>query len=242
MVDEEPPEIPQLDERGRQHWRGRHRRPPYPAAPPPPRRDAGDVATIVGLPRNQISEPVQRAIVRLMEETDRLRQDLEHARAREHHLEDEADRHAFLPVLNRRALERELGRSIDYVDRAHVPCTLALFGLPGLLNTYRVHGRFVAEGVMAEAARTVAEGVRSTDLVGAVSDSMLAVIFTQSDPAGAGMRCDTLAERVAALRVPTDTGGTIAPEAAFALQPITADTTVHDLLQAADDDLRPRIV
>ena len=68
-----------------------------------------DQATFLGLNETELSPNVRAALMALLDEVGRLRQELELTRKRISHLERMADEDSMLPIANRRAFVRELG-------------------------------------------------------------------------------------------------------------------------------------
>ncbi len=76
-----------------------------------------DAASVMGVPEAEMTPKVRDAIMTLMAEVDKLRQDLEQSRGRISELEQLADTDALLPVLNRRGFVRELSRMLSTAER-----------------------------------------------------------------------------------------------------------------------------
>ena len=64
-----------------------------------------------------MSPQVRSPVMQLMDELDRLRDELTAANERVSSLEGMADEDPLVPVLNRRGFERELARTLAYVAR-----------------------------------------------------------------------------------------------------------------------------
>ena len=76
-----------------------------------------ELSKAIGIPPAEMTPHVRKAIVRLLDELERLRVELSETRSRIEYLERLADQDALAPVANRRAFMRELGRTIAYSSR-----------------------------------------------------------------------------------------------------------------------------
>jgi PleD family two-component response regulator len=87
------------------------------------------VSAVSGIPESEFTPRVRDAIMRLMEEVDRLRVELQGTKRRLEELETMADQDALLPILNRRAFVREMSRIMSFADRYQLPASLLYFDL-----------------------------------------------------------------------------------------------------------------
>ena len=76
-----------------------------------------DVSSVLGIPEAEFTPRVRDAVMKLMAEVDRLRQELEAMKRRLDKAEEEADQDGLLPVLNRRAFVREMTRIMSFGER-----------------------------------------------------------------------------------------------------------------------------
>ena len=90
---------------------------------PHPREGVEDVAFIMGIPIDELTPKIEEALKFIMGEFDRVRHELDLCRDRETHLQTLADVHPVLPVLNRRALMRELNVVLQRAAKAHTENT-----------------------------------------------------------------------------------------------------------------------
>src|ERR1035438_8601165 len=74
---------------------------PVPTIAPP-----AVVASVLGIPEGEFTPSVRDAIMTLMHEVDRLRQEVEQTRLRLEDMARTADQDMLLPILNRRAFVR----------------------------------------------------------------------------------------------------------------------------------------
>jgi predicted signal transduction protein with EAL and GGDEF domain len=93
---------------------------------------AADSTSFLGLTEADLTPQVQAAMGVLLSEIDDLRAEIGRLKARLAEAEGLADRDALTPVLNRRALLRELGRIQTFVQRYGAAASLVYFDLDGL--------------------------------------------------------------------------------------------------------------
>ena len=132
----------------------------------------------IALPDGMLTPQVRKALTEVMEEVDRLRWSLEQSQHRQEYLEGLVDRAAHLPVLNRRAFVRELGKALTRAEGAHLTSALVYL----YLETYETIRRDVsleaAEAALQHVAILVENGIRKTDVAGHVGGAGIAVILS----------------------------------------------------------------
>lgn len=112
------------------------------------------------------------------------------------YLEGLADRDALLPVLNRRAFNRELALVLQSAapdGDGGTPPVLALFYLANFETLHAEVGIAAAEAALRHMAESLVNGVGRADIVGTTGGAGVGVVLTLLDPVAA-------AERVTALR------------------------------------------
>lgn len=214
-----PPLWPK-DGYGGGHSRGRQRN-PYGSGLSDVEDETGfhphDAVDVHGLNFSALPPEVQQVLETLMGEIEGLHQEVRHAEGRIGYLEQMVDQHAFMPILNRRAIMRELswvaggnpeGGQIDQ----GVP--VGVLGFLYMLNfeNLRQHfGLMVAEKALTHLARQLAGLIRTTDRVGSVGGAGMALVMPGADLDGVRQKLDqfltVLSERPLALEtasVPLD--------------------------------------
>lgn len=170
--------------------------------PPPQRKKAEeaagvvDVASVLGMPPEAVPPAIQAAVAALVEEVERLRAQLEQARHVEAFLAMEADRHPFLPVLNRRALLPALERLIDTAERMELPGTLAYLHIGGLERLRVVHGLAACDAALAQVAEVIRAELRQTDLVAYLDGGDFCVVLAVAGEAGAAAKAREIVVRL----------------------------------------------
>jgi diguanylate cyclase (GGDEF)-like protein len=140
-----------------------------------------DIASVLGIPERKLTPEVQNALNSMVAEMDRLRGEIEQRDQRMKWLEEQADRHAWLPgCFNRRAFLRELTRLKGFSERSGIAGSLARFDIR---TCDELRGRFglaVSDLLLAQVTQTLITQVRGTDVVGCLGGPCLAVVMPQA--------------------------------------------------------------
>lgn len=200
-----------------------------------PRDGISDVALIMGIPEGELTPRVQEALSQIMNEFDRQRDELEHYREYSVFLEGVADRHAFLPALNRRALLRELAGVLARAEHSETTSVFLYFHIRGISRFRTGRGRAAAEAVLIDVVTAVRARLRASDIVGSMDGNDFGVILAATEASAARDKALELtslvnAEILAAYRADLKT------ICGFHL--IAAGDTVDAAIEAADREVR----
>lgn len=182
---------PPPDRRGREPDGQRH-----PADETPLPRNIDDVVFIMGIPQADVTPAVHAALTHIMAEFDRIRSERDRLREQVSYLTEVADGHAFLPVLNRRALQRELARVLSRLEQAGTEATFLYLRFVNLGDVLARNGRTVADAVLIKAAHVVRQHTRSSDVLGEMGTGDLGLILSPIDPETAVAKAGEIAEAV----------------------------------------------
>lgn len=207
--------------------------------PTDPTRRVTDVAQIMGIPARELTPRVQEALTIIVGEYDRLKEELEQKLERIRYLEELADQHTFLPVLNRRAFLREMSQRVSHADRTSTTSTLVVFQVQGIDGARRGAGRMAADHLLAEVAETLNLGVRASDLVGNLGGSDFGVVLALTEGEAAQEKADELAAQIDE-RLSLNQDLQLASTVEWGWQTFGGGSDVNDVLKAADQDLRQR--
>jgi GGDEF domain-containing protein len=141
---------------------------------------------------------MQACFLELVEQAERLREELEHARMHESYLANAVDRHPSMPALNRRAFMGALSRLVQTSERAELPGSLAVLHVAGLEELRREHGLIAVSGALAFVAEEIMTELRQTDLLGYLDSSDFAVALAVAEPEGAGAKIDRIVATLSA--------------------------------------------
>jgi diguanylate cyclase (GGDEF)-like protein len=107
----------------------------------------------------------------------RLKAELARALLRIEELTETAERDFLLDIFNRRGFARELNRSIDYIKRYHAAGAVIVLDVDRLKPINDAFGHAAGDRVLKAIAATLAEQVRSSDVVGRLGGDEFGVLL-----------------------------------------------------------------
>jgi diguanylate cyclase (GGDEF)-like protein len=192
-----------------------------------------DTTEFLGVPEAELTPAVRAAVQTLITEIDDLRAEVGRLKARLAETEDLADRDALTPLLNRRALLRELGRIRTFAQRYGAAASLVYFDLDDLKGVNDRFGHLAGDAVLKAVADRLVANVRESDLVGRMGGDEFAVILVQADRATAEAKAAALARAIEA--DPLHFGDWTAPiHVSFGVSEITQDLEIEAIVAEAD--------
>ena len=145
---------------------------------------------------------VEDSLKRLELENAELRAELAKLSARLSEVEGLADRDSLTPLLNRRALLRELERTRTYVARYGGTASLAYFDLDGLKAINDRFGHAGGDAALRAVADRLLSQIRASDIAARLGGDEFAVILVQADGFQAEVKAEALADALCAEAVP----------------------------------------
>ncbi|CAM9714826.1 unnamed protein product [Phaeothamnion confervicola] len=197
-------------------------------------RAAIDTASVMGIPQAEFTPKVRDAIMNLMQEVDRFRQDLEGAKRRIEHLERLAEHDVLTPVLNRRGFVREMTRIKSFADRYNAPATLVFFDLNNFKPVNDTFGHAAGDAVLQQVAQVLVDNTRDSDIVGRLGGDEFGVILVNNNEEVAGVKARKLADAIAAQRFTSD-GKTYSVSASYGIYTFKPGEDPATALARADE-------
>ncbi len=194
--------------------------------------DTGAPAAL-GLDAGDLPRDAEAAILRLLEEIEVLRVELDANKRRIAYLENLADRDPLTPVVNRRAFMRELERAKSFAERYGGPASLVFIDLDGMKALNDAHGHACGDRALMVVAETLIANVRASDVVGRLGGDEFGVILARADTAAAKEKAAGLAKTIAAARIDTD-DGQIALSASWGVVELGATRDAAHAMECAD--------
>lgn len=200
------------------------------AAPASAPRDA---ASIMGVPENELTPNVQRALLTLMGEVDQLRQETERLRAKVIELESLADRDVLLPILNRRAFVREVSKAVALAERHSAPSALVYFDLNGFKAINDTHGHAAGDAALRHVGALLTAHLRETDAIGRLGGDEFGVVLTLSSLPAAEQKAEELVRLIGETPFTHD-GKELTIKVAWGVQELSAGMTPDMAMAEAD--------
>jgi diguanylate cyclase (GGDEF)-like protein len=192
-----------------------------------------DAAQIMGVPENELTPNVQRALLGLMGEVDQLRKDTERLRKRVRELESLADHDVLLPVLNRRAFVREVSRALALAERHEAPSALVYFDLNGFKAINDTYGHAAGDAALHHVATMLTANLRETDSVGRLGGDEFGVVLTLTTVTQAEHKANELATQIKDTAFQHD-GMDLHINAAWGVHPLQPGVNVDAAMAQAD--------
>ena len=193
----------------------------------------GDRIAFLGLAEAELTPAVRGALKTLTAEIDDLRSEVSGLKAKLAEVEGLADRDTLTPLLNRRALVRELARVRTFAQRYGAPASLVYFDLDGFKAVNDRYGHAAGDACIRAVADRLTANVRESDIVGRMGGDEFAVILVQSDLPTSEAKAKTLAAAIET--TPISFGEWAAPlHVSYGVCAIAADADAETLVARAD--------
>ena len=169
----------------------------------------------------------------LLAEIERLKADLLRAECRIAELETHADIDPLLDILNRRGFERELKRSLAYMERYGTVAALVYIDLDGFKAVNDRHGHGTGDALLKRVAGELTGHVRSSDLVARLGGDEFAVLMWNVNAPEATAKARELEALIAAAGI-VHGEARLSVGASAGSVPLRVDMTPAQIIDAAD--------
>ena len=132
---------------------------------------------MLGIPEAEFTPRVRDAIMTLMHEVDRLRKEVEHARAKLDDMARTADQDMLLPILNRRAFVREITRFTAFAERYKTSSSLIYIDLNNFKTVNDAHGHAAGDAVLRHISDLILGQIRESDVFARIGGDEFGVIL-----------------------------------------------------------------
>jgi diguanylate cyclase (GGDEF)-like protein len=175
----------------------------------------------------------------LLTEIERLKSDVARARRTIADLEARADVDPLLDILNRRGFERELKRSLAYLQRYKGEATLLFIDLDGFKAINDRRGHAAGDALLKAVANELASHVRASDVVARLGGDEFGVLLWNLAQAQAAAKARDLENLIAAVAV-THGEARLSVGASAGWVPLSAAATPAQMIDAADKAMYAR--
>ncbi len=195
--------------------------------------DREDAASLMGIPAEELSPPIREAVLRMVKQISGLHEELDRARDRISQLTELADRDSLTPLLNRRAFQRELERTLSFARRYGAPSSLVYFDVNGMKRINDRFGHQAGDAALVHLSRIMLGQVRKSDVVGRLGGDEFGVILAHTARAKAERKARDLARLMSSTPLSFD-GRPLTLRIAHGVHHFGPDDDAADVLKAAD--------
>lgn len=186
-----------VNEFAQQHDHPPPRRQPHPHAYPQaheaPAPSAADIASLLGLPADQVTPDLLARLGPVLAERDDLRQHLHHATRRVELLGLQAERDCVVPAMNRRAFVREIE---GFAAQSRLHGVVVVLHVGGIETLRLVHGLAAGEGALRHVCAAALSHLRATDHIALLGGSEFGLLMPECGESDARMRLGEMCRAV----------------------------------------------
>ena len=135
------------------------------------------VAADFSIPEAEFTPEVSAAISELLHEIRRLEDLVQQSQSRVEELLRKSEQDTLLPVLNRRALMREITRFVAFAERYGTPSSLLYLDIDGFKAVNDTYGHAAGDSVLTQFCESLTANIRSSDILARVGGDEFAIIF-----------------------------------------------------------------
>ena len=198
-----------------------------------------DEVSVLGIPKEEMTESVRNAIGKLLDEINRLRAELTHAHGHEAYLEEQAEKDRLLHVMRRRAFLARISLAARRVAEEQVQFSFIYIAIAnaGAVRTEFGHG--ASENLMVQAAEVLREGVEPGDVVGSLEQFDFGVLLPGTPMAAAEAKAQRLVGGLSG-RTFIWQGLEVGIQAAFGVAEVAAQDSGDEVITRAKRDREDR--
>jgi len=169
----------------------------------------------------------------LLAEIERLKAEVARAQRTIDELEARADVDPLLDILNRRGFERELKRSLAYLQRYQGEAALLFIDLDGFKAVNDQHGHAAGDALLKAVARELTGHVRASDVVARLGGDEFGVLLWNLAAPQAAAKARELEKLIEAVGV-VHGEVRLTVGASVGLAPLVVGATPEEMIDAAD--------
>ncbi|HZL38817.1 MAG TPA: GGDEF domain-containing protein [Pseudolabrys sp.] len=175
----------------------------------------------------------------LLAEIERLKADIAQAQRTIAALEARADVDPLLDILNRRGFERELKRSLAYLQRYKGEAALLFIDLDGFKAVNDQHGHAAGDVLLQAVAAELSADVRASDVVARLGGDEFGVLLWNLGPQQAAVKARDLENLIAGVAV-VHGEARLSVGASTGLVALATSATPAQMIDAADKAMYAR--
>lgn len=148
-------------------------------------------------------------------------------------LEHKADEDPLIPIYNRRALMREIGRAQVLMSRYDILCSIIFFDLNGFKKINDTHGHSIGDDLLIKIGEGLKAHVRDCDMVARIGGDEFGVLLFKTEEMVARAKAASLACRIAEQSIDM-AGDKVSVSTAWGVSTCQPDDTPRQILHRAD--------
>jgi diguanylate cyclase (GGDEF)-like protein len=187
----------------------------------------------------RLARSIPSELAVLLAEIERLQAELKAEQARVKELEASADTDPLTNVFNRRGFDRELKRSLAYVQRYWTRAALIYVDLDGFKGVNDTHGHAAGDAVLRAVAAKLVGSVRASDTVARLGGDEFGLILWNLSEADAAAKTWALEAAITEATVAWD-GTTLAVGASIGFAMLGPADELAEVLARADHAMYAR--
>ncbi|MBL4692809.1 MAG: GGDEF domain-containing protein, partial [Magnetovibrio sp.] len=191
-----------------------------------------DDILVFGIPKEDMTEPVRKAIDLLIGQINSLRSELMSAHGHEAYLEDQVEKDRLLHIMRRTVLMARMGLAARRVEEEHVSFCVLYFNVKNSASVRLEYGAGAVESMLLHAADIMREGLDPGDLIGTLEDSDFGVVLPGTVLLDAVQKGHDLVQRIGAYSFDWQ-GQQIGIETDFGVTEIVAGDSGDDIIERA---------
>ena len=196
-----------------------------------------DISAFHDVGDEDLTPPARQAMMELVTEVAKLRQEITRNRRRITYLTELADQDSLAPVFNRRAFVRELAHAQFLVKEFQSDNTLVFLVVENLQAINHEHGHGAGDAAVEHAGDVILRQIGDSDVVGRLGGAEFAVVLIGEHGEAAETRARALAKAIENQKLHWH-GVEIALEVGLALHPLDIEEDAGEALDSADRDNR----
>ncbi len=191
-----------------------------------------DFASVMGIRGKELTPRVHEALTLVMNEFDKVRWELEVSHQHEGRLQNLADMHAFLPVLNRRALYAQITRLAEHAVRTETEAALIYLEIENFGALRKEYGPSASDLVLEQIADVIVANLREIDVAGEIGGGAFVLIQSLSSLKEATEKASAITAALAT-NPPAVNGAAVHVDQAISVCALTPDMTPAQHIDAA---------
>lgn len=195
--------------------------------------DPSRITTLLQTAADPMSSQIGVTDAQLGARNRELTEEVTRLRLRVLELEAAADLDPLLPIYNRRAFMREVGRAQSVMSRYGMTSSIIFFDLDGFKSINDRYGHGIGDKILEQVADSLLSGVRQADMVARLGGDEFGVLLFKSDQMIAKAKAGVLACRIGNLAL-QHPDGEIGITASWGTAPCEPEQSAAKVLERAD--------